>query len=275
MSSIFCVYKPVGYTPLEVVQQVRDQYPDLRDSVLSYAGRLDPMADGMLLILSGEANTKRKSYERLDKTYQFEIVFGVSTDSYDLLGIPSDTLACARGIKREATEESPDSLSDLSQKTDIWLQKKAGTFIQAYPPYSSARVNGKPLFWWAREGRLGEILIPEKEVTLVYARVLSERSILLSDLVSYLESCTKTLSGQFRQSKITEAWHGLLQRSGDYNLPAVTVEAKVSGGLYIRSLCNEIGQEFGCGAIARKITRTVIGEGFEFRELRYDVLKTD
>jgi len=52
----------------------------------AYAGRLDPMAHGVLVLLVGEENKKREKYEKFVKEYLFQCIFGVATDTYDILG---------------------------------------------------------------------------------------------------------------------------------------------------------------------------------------------
>src|SRR5579871_234239 len=86
MQTILNLYKPIGKTPLEVIREFQIQNPEYQNVKLGYAGRLDPMAEGVLLVLVGEENKKRKEYERLKKEYEFTVLFGIETDSYDALG---------------------------------------------------------------------------------------------------------------------------------------------------------------------------------------------
>ena len=46
----------------------------------------------------------------------------------------------------------------------------------------------------------------------------------------------------------------------DYENDLVTFEAKTSAGTYIRALCDDIGNELGCGAYLAELTRTRVGE---------------
>jgi len=48
------IEKEVGKTPLQCVEKLRNSKPYLNDVSLAYAGRLDPMASGKLLILIGD-----------------------------------------------------------------------------------------------------------------------------------------------------------------------------------------------------------------------------
>ena len=70
MKNILHLYKPIGVTPFQLIQQFRIEHPEYQDIKLGYAGRLDPMADGLLLVLVGEENKKRKQYEEMLKLLQ-------------------------------------------------------------------------------------------------------------------------------------------------------------------------------------------------------------
>ena len=83
------LYKTVGQTPLECMELWRQTKPELKDTPLAYAGRLDPMAEGVLLVLIGEECKKQADYHNLDKEYEFEILFGVHSDSGDVLDLSS------------------------------------------------------------------------------------------------------------------------------------------------------------------------------------------
>lgn len=80
-------YKALGQTPLECLEELRVSRPDLADLPLTYAGRLDPLACGLLIVLAGEECKNKDQYLGLDKTYEFEMLVGFATDTYDLLGV--------------------------------------------------------------------------------------------------------------------------------------------------------------------------------------------
>lgn len=44
------------------------------------------------------------------------------------------------------------------------------------------------------------------------------------------------------------------------NMPEFTIRVSCSKGTYIRTLCHDIGQKLGCGAVMTKLTRTGAGE---------------
>jgi len=122
------LYKKLGETPRERLERLRIEKPQYAGEVLSYAGRLDPMAEGVLIALVGAENHKRDQYLELSKEYVLDVLFGFSTDSYDVLGkILGDgdpSVVTPRSIKRA-------------------LNEFRGQFSQEYPPYSSKTVEGK------------------------------------------------------------------------------------------------------------------------------------
>ena len=86
MNKILNIYKPVGISPLDAIKTLKEKYPELKDEKMTYAGRLDPLAEGVLLILAGNAVYEKEKYLKLDKEYEAEILFGFNTDTYDIFG---------------------------------------------------------------------------------------------------------------------------------------------------------------------------------------------
>src|SRR5882724_12690946 len=84
--SVVNLYKELGETPRERLERLRVQKPHFEHEVLSYAGRLDPMAEGVMLCLVGSANSRREQYLDMSKEYTLDVLFGFSTDTYDVLG---------------------------------------------------------------------------------------------------------------------------------------------------------------------------------------------
>jgi tRNA U55 pseudouridine synthase TruB len=72
---------------LEVLENFKEENPKYKEIKFAYAGRLDPMAEGQLLILVGDTCKERDKYLNLDKEYEFEILLGLKSDTKDLLGL--------------------------------------------------------------------------------------------------------------------------------------------------------------------------------------------
>ena len=78
--------KSVGQTPLACLEEWRRAAGVAVSVPLTYAGRLDPMASGKLLILIGEECKQKDSYLNLDKVYNFSALLGIESDTHDVLG---------------------------------------------------------------------------------------------------------------------------------------------------------------------------------------------
>lgn len=261
MKNVICVYKPVGLTPLQAITKLKDLYPEYKGVKISYAGRLDPMAEGLLLLLVGDENKKRKNYENLKKTYEFTVLLGIETDTYDMLGIIQNTQS---RLSRDQISRYSD-ISDFQSIQSIQniLKSFIGKNLQAYPPYSSKTVRGKPLYWWARNNRLNEIQIPSRGVEIIDIQMLSVSKISIQELRFMIQERINKVRGDFRQDEILKTWEIFfnnlaIQQSN--NFPVVNCTVACSSGTYVRSICHEIGQKLGTGAIALEIKRIQIGK---------------
>lgn len=246
MEEIISVYKPIGKTPLQAIEKLKILHPKYEHIKIGYAGRLDPMAEGLLLLLIGETNKNKEQFEKLDKEYDFEAVFGFDTDSYDLLGkvtIPS---------VQQVHIEKETIINTLSTFT--------GTISQHYPPFSSVRVNGKPLFFWAYHNKLDQVTIPTKKVTISAISLHSLNTITASQLHTYIKEKINLVFGNFRQAEILEQWQHFFKKNSNTHFTILKATASCSSGTYIRSLVHSLGKKLNTQATTFSIKRTRIGE---------------
>lgn len=246
MKDVLTLYKPVGQTPLQTIVAFQETFTEYRDQKLSYAGRLDPMAEGLLLVLVGEENKKRNTYEVMEKTYNFSVLFGITTDSYDLLGIPQ--------IRR---------VTELTKKDffllDAYCRTKIGLQQQHYPPFSSKTVKGKPLYYWAREGKLNEITLPAKTITISSLTRLALETITPEDIRKRIQEFPPRTAGKFRQEEIITSWEEILAKNTHARFSLMTFSINCSSGTYVRSIAHEMGEYVKTGALAYSIQRIKIG----------------
>lgn len=251
-NSIVAVYKPQGKTPLQAIGLLKNM-KDFANRKISYAGRLDPMAEGVLLLLLDNENKKRQNYENLTKDYVIDILFGVTTDSYDVLGKITNT---RHDIKVE--------LSGF--KAAVLGFKKR--FEQSYPPYSSKPVGGKPLYYWSRKNELSKIKIPKKEVEIYDVRVLGIKNTTGKVLNKRMVTSIEKVDGDFRQEEILKGWSEFFIRNREKSFYTGKIWVKCSSGTYMRSLAVNIGIKLGVPALALKIKRTRVGEFTEKDSIR-------
>lgn len=240
-------WKNIGETPLQALERFRAEQGIDRNVPMTYAGRLDPMAEGKLLILIGDECKNKDRYLGLDKEYEVEIVFGLSTDTYDALGIVGNIGAVdAQNIEKVAGN----------------ISSYIGKFTQSYPRYSSKTVGGKQLHELARNNELPDEM-PTKEVEIYSIEILEKGMIETGELRQRIGRMISSVNGDFRQEQILARWRkvfDLLKGSEVRSLPTLKVRVGCSSGTYMRSLAHRIGEDTGCGAFAMSINRTKIVE---------------
>ena len=88
MDKVLNLYKQAGETPLECILRFKKDNPQFENVPMTYAGRLDPLAEGVLLVLSGKEVHRKEEFLNLRKEYEVEVLFGVGTDTFDVMGLP-------------------------------------------------------------------------------------------------------------------------------------------------------------------------------------------
>jgi len=239
------LYKHMGETPRERLERLRIQRPEYQHEVLSYAGRLDPMAEGVLLCLVGSANKRREPYLDMSKNYTLDVLFGFSTDTYDILG---------------RVMEKSDSASVHRKPLEAALNEFRGTVSQEYPPFSSKTVEGKSLIEWARAGAINAMVLPRRTVTVYDIALTAMYKVNEPTLLAYIEGSVGKVEGDFRQDEIMRLWKQGLRKEGAREFVSATIEVSCSSGTYVRSIAHGLGRELDTPALALHILRTKVGE---------------
>ena len=137
-NGILNINKPEGWTSQDVVAKIRGRLHIRR---VGHTGTLDPMATGVLPVCFGKATRIIEYYDNDFKTYEAEMKLGMVTDTLDITGTVLETKPV------DVSEE------DVIQAIDSFR----GWITQIPPKYSALKVNGKPLYKYAREGAEVEI----------------------------------------------------------------------------------------------------------------------
>lgn len=274
MDKYVVLEKEIGETPLSCAERFRAMRPDLLDIPLSYAGRLDPMASGKLLVLIGDECKNQASYHKLDKEYEFSVLFGISSDTHDVLGrlqTVSSVSVFPEGGVRVVDEANHDRGKAFESKLSSIANSLIGPLTFPYPLFSAKTVNGKPLHMWTLEGRLSEIEIPirtseiyELELTKIETKSRQEVAALALQKINTIPQVTdprKALGNDFRREDVRADWQDI---ATDFSLPAEYTIAHfrcvASSGAYMRTLATIIGEKIGTTGLAWHIHRTRIGE---------------
>jgi tRNA pseudouridine55 synthase len=156
---IYLAHKPVGDTSFSVVRgfmaELQAARPGKRTPVC-HGGTLDPFAEGLLLLLVGQATRLMDLIHPVPKRYVAQVIWGTETDNGDLLG---------RVVHQGSTDHlSPEAL-------DAALTRFLGWHDQVPPATSAKKIDGEPAYKKAHRGE--EVVLPPSRVYLHRARWLS------------------------------------------------------------------------------------------------------
>ena len=247
--------KPVGLTPNDF------KYSLIEKGLLSKRsccfGRLDPQARGIEPFLEDEEVKQMDKYLfNTNKTYEAEIIFGLSTDTDDIMGMFDNE------------PDIPDYNQYLLVRDKLVEEIKnmvgKGQHKQKFHPFSSfmLRKDGyrKPLWEWQKEGRLQDEEIPEKNVELYELKILEHKKY---SLYQFIEDCVHRLDivnkkHNFRQSEIIEQWQNLKKHEEDTSIYSVKIKLQASSGYFVRQLGNDLKRTIKFPLMIFDINRTGI-----------------
>ena len=152
VNGVLLLDKPYGFSSNQALQKVKWLYQAQK---AGHTGTLDPLATGVLPICFGEATKFAQHLTDENKTYIATVRFGVMTTTGDKEGDLISQVDC------QVTHK------DIEQV----LPQFMGEITQVPPMYSALKVNGKPLYEYARDGV--ELERAPRQVTIHALRVLS------------------------------------------------------------------------------------------------------
>lgn len=210
------VDKPPGLTSHDIVAIMR-AVTGLKK--VGHTGTLDPFATGVLPVALGGATRLIQFLDEREKIYDMTVAFGSRTDTGD----PTGTVVAEAPVP-------PLDAAGLEAR----LASLVGTRMQTPPRYSAVKVQGEPLYAYARRGV--EVEAQARPVTIhslellsveaasarlllrcsrgTYARVIAEEVGELLGTVAHLGALRRVASGAFRieraasLAKIAEAVAG-------------------------------------------------------------------
>lgn len=140
--------KPVGITSFDCIRRLRKKLGKVK---MGHAGTLDPLASGLMLIGIGEGTKQLQSLLGKDKTYVADVVLGEKSTTGDSEG--------------EIIEKKEVGNIDETEIRSV-LASLVGEIELPVPAFSAIKRKGKPLYKYAREGRLDEVEIPIKKMRI-------------------------------------------------------------------------------------------------------------
>ncbi|ETS79597.1 hypothetical protein PFICI_09450 [Pestalotiopsis fici W106-1] len=182
LDGLFAVNKPTGMSSAQVIRDCQEQFNpstffkpmideqraqrgqesntkkrrrgygknDIRVK-MGHGGTLDPLATGVLILGLGKGTKSLQSFLDCTKTYETVVLFGASTDTYDRVG---------KILKKTSYDHITKPMVEEA------LNGFRGKLQQMPPLYSALKMEGKPLYEYAREGKPIPREIATREVTV-------------------------------------------------------------------------------------------------------------
>lgn len=229
---------------------------------VGHGGTLDPLARGVLVVGVGSGTKKLLHYlGECTKTYEARALLGQQTTTGD-----------SEGEVIMQTETAQVSLADLRAAA----RKFVGHSKQTPPVYSALKVDGKPLYEYARKGIPVPKLIKPRDVSVHLLEIHDDYGPSSYQPLQPLDMakevfCNQTLNDHaliFSDEYVAdpdvspeEKNTHIVPRFIDPaltpdTLPCVHLTASVGSGTYIRSLISDLGRAVGSSAHMTELTRT-------------------
>ena len=145
INGVLIVDKPQGISSNDVVQRVKRIY---KAQKAGHTGALDPLATGLLPVCLGEATKFSQFLLDADKSYFVSAILGERTDTSDADG--------------EIVETKPVNVTESDIRAA--LGQFRGQIKQVPSMFSALKHEGKPLYYYARQGITIER--PARDITI-------------------------------------------------------------------------------------------------------------
>ena len=167
LDGVLLIDKPYECSSFDVIRRLKHRFGFKK---IGHAGTLDPLATGLLIIVLGKATKLSQQLMCGFKEYTGTIQLGVETSTYDKEGEVLKTMSTAHITEQQIKAAMASFLGDQYQKA---------------PMFSAKKLNGTPLYKFARKGQ--EIERAPNFITLFKFDMLSYQA---SEIAFYVR-CSK------------------------------------------------------------------------------------
>ncbi|KAH9483913.1 tRNA pseudouridine synthase 4 [Psilocybe cubensis] len=271
VSGLFGVIKPSGPTSMSIVNDIQlllarsklfvdaDKLEKMKGKKIDrrrgkhgreaikvgQGGTLDPLADGVLVIGVGKGTKKLNEFLGCTKEYQTTCLLGCETDSYDSEGARV-RLAPWKHVTKEQVEAT--------------IPKFIGEIKQVPPIFSALKMDGKPLYEYARKGLPLPRPIEERQVTvdsLVLVKWLGHDHSFSWPEKQLTADEKKALEVALRSIQDDSVLKDEPEIVTDGQSPsAFVLKMKVSGGTYVRSIVHDLAHAIDSAGHVVTLTRS-------------------
>ncbi|KAF5373658.1 hypothetical protein D9758_000626 [Tetrapyrgos nigripes] len=262
ISGLFGLIKPAGPTSMSLLNNLQplfsksklfidpekaEQSKDVKsrkrrkrggDVKLGQGGTLDPIADGVMVLGVGKATKQLTQFLDCTKEYRTTCLLGCETDSYDSEGAKV-RIAPWKHVTKEQVEKA--------------LPQFTGQIKQTPPIFSALKMDGKPLYEYARKGIPLPRPIEPRDVTVHSLEVVEwlgsnhsfswpEKSLTQEEK----KAAETALHGVDREISLQDKPESAAESTEEDNTPtAFVLRMRVSGGTYVRSIVHDLANTLG------------------------------
>ena len=210
------VYKESGITMNQFINKIKELYPTHK---IAYAGRLDPMARGIVPILIDDECKNMDMYTSKDKIYHVKIIIGIQTDSDDALGIIQNT------------NYDFDIHQVVETCNDILASSNNKTINQRFHYFSTKEINKR---------RKNKENVQSYHIVKLYNSSILSVGILNKD--EWVEEINRLISSidntkEFRQKEIINQWKSMKNID---KIQYIELELNVSSGFFVRQYIRDL-----------------------------------
>lgn len=249
--SYYVATKQIGQTMGELILDERKKNSNHN---IAFAGRLDPMAYGNVIILRDNYKKRQTDFMNCKKEYTVKMVFGFTSDTLDIL---SSNL---NYTKPNISNENIDTY--ILKIKNIINKKYIGDQLQNFPIFSSKTVkkNGKmePMWKVYKEDPhfFTDFNIPNKKIYIDKLNIMNyeflDSDYAKSQFINDLEKISDTNTGLSKMEAI-DFFKNLDIRE---QICILNLNIIGSSGTYVRQLIHDISNDIQIPALSWRIYRT-------------------
>lgn len=233
-------YKPIGITCGDFIKKYTYEN-------IAYVGRLDPMAHGLITILTGKDVKDMEEYQKKAKVYKFKFIMGMNTDTDDILGIQT--------INNKEDQTNLETIIEFINSFPNEYNQKYHTFSSFKIAKRNDAGKRKPLWWWTVNNYIVDE-IPSKKVK-IYEKKISKIELREGETIraEFLDKIYKIEDNKFRKEETILQWK---EMDFGYKYNEITCTFSVSSGFYIRQFVRDMSDILNVKMIVTDIERIEI-----------------
>ncbi len=233
-ASFYLINKESGPASFKIVSILRKT---LNMKKIGFAGTLDPLASGLMIMASGKATKFLDAFHFLDKTYQAEIELGKISSTFDSEG----------DIRTEEPKEEPTK----EQIRGILKKNFTGNILQTPPIFSAKKINGQKAYDLARKNK--EVKLKPVKINIPSIKIIKYKYPFLTLEINcskgtYIRSIAHDLGQKLDTggilTKLTRTQIGPFELNKTLDQEKISLKTLVVNKLEILAVLEKINQYF-------------------------------